>query len=78
SGYSVFVATGAPRNPINGRNWEGVGVQPDVQASDEHALARAQELALEKVLSGSIADEDREDAQTALEAIRSAAKKMPN
>jgi Peptidase family S41 len=78
SGYSVFVATGAPRNPINGRNWEGVGVQPDVQASDEHALARAQELALEKVLSGSIAGVDREDAQTALEAIRSAAKEPPN
>jgi C-terminal processing protease CtpA/Prc len=74
SGYSVFVATGSPRNPINGRNWEGVGVQPDVQTSDEHALARAQELALEKVLSGPIAGEERKDAQTALEAIRSAAK----
>ena len=74
SGYSVFVATGAPRNPINGRNWEGVGVKPDVEADDERALVRAQEVALEKVLSGALDGAQREDAQTALEAIRSAAK----
>jgi hypothetical protein len=69
-GYSVFVATGAPRNPINGRNWEGEGVKPDVEVTSERALQRAQEVALEKILSGSIAGAARTDVQWTLEALR--------
>ncbi len=69
-GFSVFIATGSPRNPINGRNWEGEGVRPDVEVVAEAALGRAQELALEAVLKGSIAGAARTDAQWALEALR--------
>lgn len=47
SGYSVFVATGSPRNPITQRNWEGEGVQPDVRVPAADALRRAQQLALQ-------------------------------
>jgi hypothetical protein len=72
-GYAVFVATGSPRNPINGRNWEGVGVTPDVATSNEQALTRARELALEKILAGSISGSSRTDAQWALEALRAPA-----
>jgi C-terminal processing protease CtpA/Prc len=46
SGYSVFVATGAPRNPITQGNWEGKGVQPDVRVPAADALREAQQLAL--------------------------------
>jgi hypothetical protein len=73
-GYEVFIATGSPRNPINGRNWEGEGVKPDVEVSAERALVRARELALEKVLAGSIAGAARTDTQWALEALRAAGK----
>lgn len=45
SGYSVFVPTGSPRNPLTKGNWEGDGVQPDVSVPAAEALARAIELA---------------------------------
>lgn len=45
-GYVVFVSTGSPKNPVNGRNWEGSGVQPDVEVASDTALMRARELAL--------------------------------
>jgi hypothetical protein len=45
-GFSIFVSTGAPVDPITGTNWEGVGVKPDVPTSFEDALPRAYELAL--------------------------------
>ncbi len=48
SGYSVFVATGSPRNPITQRNWEGEGVQPHVRVPAADALRKAQQLALVK------------------------------
>ncbi|WP_372016619.1 S41 family peptidase [Pseudoxanthomonas sp. 10H] len=45
-GYSVFVSTGSPVSPVTGRNWEGSGVQPDVEVPASEALARARQLAL--------------------------------
>jgi hypothetical protein len=69
-GYEVFVATGSPRNPINGRNWEGEGVKPDVEVDAARAVAHAQRLALEKVLAGPIAGAARTDAQWTMEALR--------
>lgn len=47
SGYSVFVATGSPRNPITQRNWEREGVEPDVRVPAADALRKAQQLALQ-------------------------------
>jgi hypothetical protein len=67
---AVFISTGSPRNPINGRNWEGEGVRPDVQAPTTHALIKAQTLALEKLLAGPIEAAVRTDAQWALDALR--------
>jgi hypothetical protein len=68
-GFSVFISTGSPRNPINGRNWEGDGVRPDVAVPTARAQLRAQELALEKLLAG-VQDAERLDVQWALEALR--------
>jgi len=70
NGYSVFIATGTPRNPISGRNWEGTGVTPDVQVDESQALVRAQELALERILAKANGAA-RKDAQSALDALRS-------
>jgi len=69
-GYSVFVATGSPRNPISGRNWEGTGVTPDVRVDERNALWRAQELALERILTKA-SGAARTDAQAALDSLRS-------
>ena len=44
-GFSVFISTGSARNPITGANWEGVGVQPDVEVAAADALDEALLLA---------------------------------
>jgi hypothetical protein len=49
-GFAVFVSGGSPENPITHSNWEGTGVQPDVQAASAEALARAQDVALQRLL----------------------------
>ena len=68
-GYSVFVSTGASINPINHRNWEGTGVQPDTEVPAASALIRAQEFALQKVLHGKAGAPVKLDAQWALDAL---------
>jgi hypothetical protein len=37
-GFGMFVPMGRPENPTTGKNWEGVGVQPDVAAPAADAL----------------------------------------
>jgi hypothetical protein len=53
---AVFVPTGRPVNTITGTNWEGVGVQPDIDADVGGALTRAHVLALEQLLGSETAD----------------------
>ena len=69
-GFTVFISTGSPRNPLNGRNWEGDGVRPDVAVPIAAALLRAQELALQRFLTGDGSAPERAEAQWALEALR--------
>lgn len=49
--FAVFVSVGAPKNPITKTNWEGAGVQPDVPVASADALNRAQDVALQRLLS---------------------------
>lgn len=49
--FTVFVPTGRAINPITGINWEGTGVEPDIQIPAEQALDHAYQDALEKVLA---------------------------
>ncbi len=56
SNFVVFVPKGRAINPITKTNWEGVGVQPDVNVASDKALEQAQILALGKI-SGNITDE---------------------
>lgn len=37
-GLMVFVSDGSPINPATGRNWEGTGVVPDIEAPSQLAL----------------------------------------
>ena len=66
-GFMVFISGGSPINPITGRNWEGTGVIPDVEAPAAVALNQTQRLALGQVLA---AHPDRTDAAWALSAFR--------
>ena len=68
-GFNVFISTGTPVNPVTGKNWEGVGVQPDVKVGSEQALERAQVLALEAVLARSPAAPGAVDSRWVLEAL---------
>ena len=51
-GFAVFVSGGAPENPITHTNWEGKGVLPDLPVASADALARAQDVALQRLLTG--------------------------
>ncbi len=72
-GFNVFVSTGSPVNAVTGKNWEGIGVVPDVAVSSEGALKRAEILALEAVLARRPADPANIDTSWTLEAWRAQA-----
>ncbi len=55
--FAVFVPTGRAINPVTKTNWEGKGVQPDVNVPAAQALEKAYALAMEHVLK-STADEN--------------------
>ncbi|MDH5835095.1 S41 family peptidase [Luteimonas kalidii] len=63
-GFSVFVSTGSPVNPVTGGNWEGVGVAPDMPVDSAQALEAATNLAWESLLARGAGD----DVRWALEA----------
>lgn len=47
---SVFIPNGRAINPITQTNWEGVGVQPDIETSKDEAFAVAYKKALHHVI----------------------------
>ncbi|MEO0461503.1 MAG: S41 family peptidase [Pseudomonadota bacterium] len=49
--FALDLPEGRSINPITGTNWQNVGVQPDVQVSEEQALEKALSLALEAISS---------------------------
>lgn len=70
---AVFVPTGRPVNKVTGTNWEGVGVQPDIDVDVDvtHSLTRAHTLALEQLLAAPAADSvDTEIRNKALAGLR--------
>lgn len=72
-GFAVFVSGGSPVNPITKKNWEGSGVVPDVAVPVGQALAKAEQLALAKVVATTASPFVKTDAQWALEALGPAA-----
>lgn len=59
-GFSVFVPVGAVVNPVTGRNWDGVGVRPDVQCEPGRALDSAWRLALDAALARALSEDERD------------------
>lgn len=68
--FSVNVPFGRAINPITGTNWEGVGVQPDVEVSADKALATAHLLALEDRVSEMRDPRIRAESVAAVERLR--------
>ncbi len=69
-GWSVFVSSGSPINPVTGGNWEGAGVQPDIAVPSADALTRAPQLALEALLAKAPDSPVAVDTRWALEALK--------
>lgn len=69
-GWSVFVSSGSPVNPVTGGNWEGAGVQPDVTVPAADALTRARQLALQALLAKKPEGPVAVDTQWALESLQ--------
>jgi retinol-binding protein 3 len=59
--FSVFVPFGRMMNPVDGSNWEGVGVAPDLAVASGKALLSAQLEAL-RALEATTTDERKADA----------------
>lgn len=72
-GFSIFISTSTTVNAVTGTNWEGVGVKPDVAVNPEHALERAQILALESVLRNNPTGTEAVETRWVLEALRAEA-----
>jgi hypothetical protein len=72
-GFSIFVSTGTPINPLTKTNWEDVGVKPDVAVPAGEALDRAQALALEAVLAKGGSGPFSTETRWALEALNAKA-----
>jgi hypothetical protein len=68
-GLSVFISDGTPINPITGKNWEGVGVTPDVAVPVAEALTRAQQLAFTKLASAPLGEPALTENRWTLEAL---------
>jgi len=49
--FEAFIPLGRAINPITNKNWEGVGVSPDIPVAKEQALNVAYKLALESIIN---------------------------
>ncbi len=68
--FVVFVPRGRAINPITKTNWEGVGVQPDVNVPSEKALEQAEILALQKISSGKKDGKDKNHYQWMIDGLQ--------
>jgi len=76
--FSVIVPSGRAINPITGTNWEGVGVQPDIEVSADKALATAHLLALEDRVSEMRDPRIRAESVAAVERLREQIREKPD
>jgi retinol-binding protein 3 len=61
--FAAFIATGRPINPITHADWEGVGVEPDVNVPADDALRTAQVRALKKLIATSTVPPQKADME---------------
>lgn len=67
--FSAFVPVGRAANPITGSNWEGVGITPDIRASEATALQVAHLAALRQLLEASTNPWQRQQLESAIREI---------
>jgi hypothetical protein len=67
-GFRAFVPDVHVSSPVNDTSWEGIGVQPDVRAPAQQALAAAHREAVQRLLSAATDEQRRETLRRALEA----------
>jgi retinol-binding protein 3 len=68
--FMLSVPIGRAINPITKTNWEGVGVKPDVEVSQEIALKTAHALALKNVLEASPDEEQKSALRKLIEIVQ--------
>lgn len=73
--FEAFIPIGYPINPISNSNWEGVGVEPDVNIPQEKALDTGYGFALEGIIAG-LSSNSYENSETLLEEANSALEKL--
>jgi hypothetical protein len=69
-GFAVWVPMGRAVNPITGTNWEGEGVEPDVDVPVEVALSMAHMMAVELLIGTEEDPERAEQLRGTLDGIR--------
>jgi len=62
-GFSVMLPVARAENPVTKTNWEGVGVKPDVEVSEDAALEAAWALALDGLAAHETDPERRQQLQ---------------
>jgi C-terminal processing protease CtpA/Prc len=77
-GYVMTVPVARSINPITKTDWEGTGVIPDVPVRADEALVKAQELILLSRLSTVSNDQEKEQVQLDLYALRPVVTLTPN
>ena len=70
SGFAVWVPMGRAVNPITGTNWEGTGVEPDVEVPLEASLPVAHMMAIELLIETEVDANRMEELQGTLESVR--------
>ena len=71
--FELFVPSGRAINPITKTNWEGTGVEPDVQVAEADALGTAHAMALEKIVAKTTDARRKEALQDALANLKKGA-----
>jgi hypothetical protein len=69
-GFVVMLCQARAVNPITNTNWEGIGVEPDIDAPQAEALAKAHIHALETLLAKSASDGEGAKRQWELDNVR--------
>jgi len=78
NGFVVFVPMGRAVNPITKKNWEGVGVKPDVAVPAAQALAVAHASALRAILKAQTDDEYRKMLERLLAMVERGEREKPD
>jgi C-terminal processing protease CtpA/Prc len=68
--FEAFIPMGRAVHPLTGTNWEGVGVQPDIETVGDNDLEVAYRLALSNIADdSSLPERVRNEGQQALKSF---------